>query len=122
MITPDDFLSFAKKLATSKDEMDMRCSMSRAYYAIHHALFQAQEALSLPPGDGNSHDRIINAFLNSNDRALILIGTKAQQAKRLRVTADYRLNKTIPHSDVRAQIAKANNILSSLESILDKAS
>ncbi|POW55567.1 hypothetical protein C3408_16785 [Candidatus Pantoea alvi] len=121
-VIPDDFLDIAINHAKACDEIQLRNSVSRAYYAGYlHAINKVNQAKVLLSGTPSGmHDKLINS-LNANLCGALCGGmTPAKQlelagmlkfVKQLRTKADYKLDETVNQSDKDAAIDMAAEII-----------
>lgn len=124
-VTPDDFLDLACDFDSAADEMQLRNSVSRAYYSGYlHVIDRVQKAsILLSAAPSGMHDKLINS-LNANMCSGLNGGmTPPKQAelagilhltKQLRTKADYKLTETVTQYDKDAAIANAREIKSML--------
>ncbi|BCQ40892.1 hypothetical protein ERHA54_34950 [Erwinia rhapontici] len=121
-VIPDDFLDLAIKHDDACDEMQLRNSVSRAYYAGYlHIIQRINESKILLSGTpAGMHDKLINS-LNANMCGALCGGmTPSKQlelagmlkiVKQLRTKADYKLNDTVNQSDKDTAIDMAADII-----------
>lgn len=87
-----DFLSLARRLATSTDdEASQRTAISRAYYCVFNLAFARAEGTVGPkPRDASYHQWCWDQYTGTNDRACKQLGNTGQRMKARRVRADYK--------------------------------
>ncbi|MBS6740828.1 MAG: hypothetical protein KH310_22490 [Enterobacteriaceae bacterium] len=124
-VTPDDFLDLACDFDSAVDEMQLRNSVSRAYYSGYlHVIDRIQKAgIALSAAPSGMHDKLINS-LNSNLCSALNGGmppTKQYElagilklTKQLRTKSDYKLSETVTQYDKDTAIANARQIKSML--------
>jgi uncharacterized protein (UPF0332 family) len=115
-VTTDGLLEFAKTLASSIDEVQLRASVSRAYYsAYHYAKNYADEyaidILKAPPEyNGGMHADLIYSFMTHSAKNVRAAGHALNEAKSLRTKADYYLDQKIIVANALATIAHAETV------------
>lgn len=124
-VTPSDFFDIAIDFNKSSDEIQLRNSVSRAYYAGYlHAISRVKAAgISLVTSPSGMHEKLIHT-LNSNGCGALNGGmTPPQQcelagilklAKQLRTKSDYHLDDTVTQDDKDAVLDAANEIIKRL--------
>ena len=121
MIVYDEFLTSAQALINhSAPEIDLRNSISRAYYANFHAVAYLAQHNSLECGFSTSHDKLISALLDHPNADFKKIANRLKQKKHKRVLADYRLEEKITYRDAHDHVKKITNDIAFIESILPK--
>jgi hypothetical protein len=127
-VTSVELRDYAERLArSSTDEVELRSSVSRAYYAAFHALLPLVSRLpkSAKSRSGALHithedfaSRLsewkTDAVHPALSRLKVTAGqvTRAMDANRaMRVAADYKLSTTIGPADARAQVERTRHIL-----------
>ena len=119
---PADFLSLAKKLAPSLEEIERRCAISRAYYSALH--WAREHVEKCPPVDFGaervgSHERVIRrlkAYRENRDAkkaAYILSDLRTK-----REGADYDLTGDVVPEDVSQALIAVERVRGFLESIV----
>jgi uncharacterized protein (UPF0332 family) len=115
---PLDILNFAESLAASDKEVELRSSISRAYYAAYHTAKLYTSFLPLPPnGDrrGGTHKQLIDRFLDLNsDSRLRGVGYILQDMCTHRETADYNLDSQINAIKALTQVESAKRLVDKL--------
>lgn len=109
MNTPQDLLELAKRLRVSGAEVDLRCAVSRAYYALFHFCNIYHSSLpfpgiAAPSGKGGDHFNLAHKLKNvapelskhNPDLAIKSkqLGTVLDALRGQRHDADYDLYKT----------------------------
>lgn len=124
-VTPSDFFDIAFDYSKSCDEIQLRNSVSRAYYACYlHAINRVKAAgISLVTSPSGMHEKLIHT-LNANGCGALCGGmTPPQQyelagmlklAKQLRTKSDYHLDETVTQDDKDAVLLTANEIIKRL--------
>ena len=106
-VTPESFLAEARTASTRTDEMGMRLTINRAYYAAYHLALTVSHLCPDPPpaqAEG-THKALIRRFLSVPRKgfkgASIAreIGSWLDKGRLLRVRADYELNATVHKDD-----------------------
>jgi hypothetical protein len=106
-VTPESFLAEARAVSARTDEMGMRLTINRAYYAAYHLALTVSHLCPNPPpaqAEG-THKALIRRFLSVPRKgfkgASIAreIGSWLDKGRLLRVRADYDLNATIHKGD-----------------------
>lgn len=123
-VLPSDFLALSKRSPNPLEEIDIRNSVSRAYYAAYLEASSVQKSspAQLPPSvKGGVHARLI-AFYEQGlfeGQSLTLsqqirIAGLLRTAKRLRVKADYQLDTIVAESDMETCILLAEEVMKTL--------
>lgn len=124
-VNPDDFLKLAENFSKSCDEIQLRNSVSRAYYAGYlHVVSKIKSAgIQLVTTQTGFHDKLINT-LNSNGCGKLNGGMTPKEqyelagvlslSKQLRTKADYYLDETITQYDKDSVITNTYKIFSML--------
>ena len=119
--TAQDFLTLAKKLSSSVEEIDRRTAVGRAYYCAFHMADSAKGALPETPYDDRgqgSHEVVIRRYLGSPARKnAIKVGYMLRDMKNRRESADYVLYGECHSEDAISQIAQAEKIEALLEQL-----
>ncbi|MBU9842185.1 hypothetical protein J1780_19745 [Rahnella aceris] len=121
-VIPDDFLDIAIDHAKSCDEIQLRNSVSRAYYAGYlHTIKKIEEAnILLSSSPAGMHEKLINSLTSNQCSALgggMLPPKQCELAgmlklvKQLRTKADYKLDETVNQSDKDTAINTAADII-----------
>lgn len=106
-VTPESFLAEARAASTRTDEMGMRLTINRAYYAAYHLALTVSHLCPDPPpaqAEG-THKALIRRFLSVPRKgfkgASIAreIGSWLDKGRSLRVRADYELNAMVHKDD-----------------------
>lgn len=106
-VTPESFLAEARAASARTDEMGMRLTIDRAYYAAYHLALTVSHLCPNPPpaqAEG-THKALIRRFLSVPRKgfkgASIAreIGSWLDKGRLLRVRADYELNATVHKDD-----------------------
>jgi uncharacterized protein (UPF0332 family) len=113
--TPQDLLNFAEKLSNSSEEVELRSSISRAYYAAFHT---ADAAKSICPEihrdtvAGGSHKYVIKRYLDIASPTLARqIGYILQDMCTRRESADYTLSDNCTTNHAKTQIVTAKKLI-----------
>lgn len=121
---PKDYLDVAKELykvnvpASQKialSEAYYRAAASRAYYAAY--LFANKKASGNYAGIKESHDSLINEYIDSNNAEKKMVGNSLKSLKKLRKKADYSLNIELTKKDGGESLRLSEKILTVLASI-----
>jgi len=132
-ISTSDLLAYAEKNAVDRSvEVELRSSMSRAYYAAFHALLPLVEVLPCSvkaKGEQISHFEVVErlsewrvedvcpALSQYRDvKGRLLRTMDAARAKR--VMADYRLGQNVTLGEAVSQIKRVEQVLSSVNVLL----
>jgi len=110
-INPVDFLTVAKSYP-EESEVDIRNSLSRAYYAAFHAC--NSKFVASNSKEGGMHERLIRSLIDSRETDDKSIGYLLRSLKGLRIKADYKLDIDIDVSEKREAILQAEKILERL--------
>lgn len=106
-VTPESFLAEARAASTRTDEMGMRLTINRAYYAAYHLALTVSHLCPDPPpaqAEG-THKALIRRFLSVPTKSFKgasiarQIGSWLDKGRSLRVRADYELNATVHKDD-----------------------
>ncbi|SET27946.1 hypothetical protein [Thorsellia anophelis] len=125
-IKPSEFLDFAKQCNQTKNEVNFRCSISRAYYsAYHEVLSQLIDPPDLRP---SAHDNLIKYLKGKfNDKALptkydkVTAGAIANMLafmRKKRNESDYDLNRNISQMAVDSVILHAENTIEAASKLI----
>lgn len=106
-VTPESFLAEARTASTRTDEMGMRLTINRAYYAAYHLALTVSHLCPDPPSAQaeGTHKALIRRFLSVPRKgfkgASIAreIGSWLDKGRLLRVRADYELNAMVHKDD-----------------------
>lgn len=121
-VIPNDFLDISRSYSSACNEMQLRNSVSRAYYAGYlHVMEKIKAANILLSGSpSGTHDKLINSLNASLCGALCGGMTPKAQSelagilhltKQLRTKADYKLNTSVTQSDQLTAIKNAVEIM-----------
>jgi uncharacterized protein (UPF0332 family) len=122
-VLPSDLLDLALELAGTDVEVRNRAAASRAYYAAYHGCLPIGGRFPATSPARGVHARLIRAFRNfrGEDHALAQrvrsVGELLNQARDLRVDADYRLHGPFGAQRARLLIGLAKEILRSVGEI-----
>ena len=118
-VNAENFLQAADQfLVNASHEIDYRNSISRAYYAIFHAI--APLSNHLPPAVNynpkGSHDEKISKLTRCSSThpqkiTLKAVGYEIQKRKAQRVRADYDIDHTVAKTDAEEQFLKTKFLL-----------
>ncbi|WP_275269530.1 hypothetical protein [Pantoea ananatis] len=120
-VIPNDFLMLAQNFTSSCDEIQLRNSVSRAYYAGYlHVVSRIKSAgINLVTTQTGFHDKLIHT-LNSNGCSKLNGGMTPKEqyelagvlslSKQLRTKADYYLDETITQYDKDSVITNTYEI------------
>lgn len=118
-MSPEDFLSLSKRLCESQDEIDLRSSISRAYYGAYHAACDTAMRLQLPEAkryDAGMHERLISRF-ECNGPGLRKIARRLRDRKRLRAMADYQLGEQVTREEASLNALESARLVQDLTRI-----
>lgn len=121
-ICVSDLIAYASATSVSAEEVSLRSSVSRAYYAAYHAARIFHEGLSspgiVPPQEMGLHEtlfyRLVNPSMQASDPSHLKskqIGYKAKGLKPYRVKADYELAETVNADDMAHVIEESWRIV-----------
>ena len=125
-VTPNAILQFASELQrVSTTEIQFRNVVGRAYYAAYHALREFHAALpsqgKAPPGALGMHRELIYRLENPT---IAPVGERYERSQRLaiklngfhklRIKADYQVDKTMVQIEARDAVIKATEIFRQL--------
>jgi len=117
-----DFLELAKQLQRAGSESSYRTAISRAYYAAFHparAYVLTRHGQFLEKR--SEHDQTWGRFARSNDAEESQLGQWGNDLKRLRVNADYHLNRATGSREVLTTLNYANKIIQQIEKFRSNA-
>ena len=99
MVTPQDLLDLAERLATAPSEAELRASISRAYYAaFHHCREFVDARVGLPhTGTADDHREVISALWQLDPQASQRLRTLRARRNR----ADYEIQERVTARDAR---------------------
>jgi hypothetical protein len=91
-MSPQDFLSLAKRLAAGPGEAEWRSAVSRTYYAVFRTAIQFVESCGVKlPHSAAAHDKVSHCMQNCESEDLALAGIKLNSLRKMRNLADYQL-------------------------------
>lgn len=117
-VTPESFLAKAQTASTRTDEMGMRLTINRAYYAAYHWALTVSHFCPNPPttqAEG-MHRALIRRFQSvprQGFRGANIareIGAWLDKGRKLRTVADYELNATIHRNDPTTALFYAKHV------------
>ncbi|WP_026600230.1 hypothetical protein [Methylomonas sp. 11b] len=103
-----EFLQFAKALPDDS-EIQIRNSISRAYYAAYHHCLDVYKMDS--SADGGVHAKLISGLVKSPDTNDKKIGYILKQLRALRTTADYDLSSTVTANDKYTTVSQTERLI-----------
>lgn len=91
-----DFISLATKLSNSRQEVELRTAVSRAYYGAFHSVRELLEecGIAFPPKDllgADIHRKVRFCLANSGNADAMLVAGKLDIMRQQRNLADYDL-------------------------------
>lgn len=118
-ITPEDLLAEAKLLLDRGDEMGVRLTINRAYYAAYHMALAVKD--QLPPSrqvtrKGGKHEELLQCFEVAKGKVFpgsaqaIKIYGELWQSRQSRRTADYDLLAAPTQQDARDVVRSTEKI------------
>lgn len=116
------FLTSAESLVTGSSEIELRNSISRAYYAAFHRA--KKSAVNCPDNnhfvlDAGSHERLIDRYLSIPKGPLQTPGKQIaysiRQLKTSRVSADYLLDELIEPSAAATHMEMVKRVIKRLD-------
>ena len=113
-IKHSDFLAFAQALSADC-EINLRNSISRAYYAAYHACLQIYKMDNAV--DGGLHTKLIQGLKKSSAPADRQIGYMLEQLKNQRVIADYKLLDNVSIKDKDSVLSQTEKLLTLLSTL-----
>ena len=117
-VSPESFLAEAQAASTRTDEMGMRLTINRAYYAAYHWALTVSHFCPNPPttqAEG-MHRALIRRFQSvprQGFRGANIareIGAWLDKGRKLRTVADYELNATIHRNDPTTALCYAEHV------------
>lgn len=117
-VSPESFLAEAQVTSTRTDEMGMRLTINRAYYAAFHWALTVSHFCPNPPAAQaeGMHRALIRRFQSVPKQGFRganiarEIGAWLDKGRRLRTIADYELNATIQKNDPATALVYAEHI------------
>ena len=117
-VLPESFLTEAQEASARTDEMGMRLTINRAYYAAYHwALTVSHFCPKPPPAQAEGMHRALIRRFQSVPRQGFRgagiareIGAWLDKGRKLRTIADYELNATIHNNDPATALFYAERI------------
>lgn len=111
-----EFITAAERLLEHKDsEACLRSAVSRAYYACYHEAVNVTKRLDLRSiAAAAQHERIINAFRESQDTQVRSTGNRLDQLKKARHAADYKLAHPQRLAGAKQHVITAQKLLAEL--------
>lgn len=118
MISDQDLLKLASKLAVSGGETEWRSAASRAYFAAYHRTRTLIHALGfgIPRGD-QSHAYLWRRLQGCKTSAVGDIGSLLKELRNSRNRADYDLDEDFPRDDAKYAVEAASDILHFLDNM-----
>lgn len=122
-VTTKDLIDLAKnKVKSASSEVDIRCVISRAYYAAYHCANNFHNSLLVPGNTtssvGGVHAKLIDQLTNPgipntdpDNFKSRSIGYILKGLRHLRKKADYDLHEQITLNDASTAIADAERLL-----------
>lgn len=123
-VTPNDILQVAQRALNASDEAELRCSISRSYYAAYHHAAAFAKTLPLPGSghgpEGGIHQDLINRLSHPHPScsaaqklASKKIGYALASLRSARVCADYAIDSAIDKATAAQAWAKASGLIAS---------
>ena len=117
-VLPESFLTEAQEASARTDEMGMRLTINRAYYAAYHwALTVSHFCPNPPPAQAEGMHRALIRRFQSVPRQGFRgagiareIGAWLDKGRKLRTIADYELNATIQKNDPATALFYAEHV------------
>lgn len=114
-----DFIDFAEKCVTFKDEIGFRNAVGRAYYGVYHEICDKLEHCLVLDSHKGVREYLMNRTLCKNEpfdkMKLRSIGAILQQMHTKRKWADYELNRTMNQPDAEAAIIAAKKVMGKIK-------
>lgn len=115
MISPNDYLALAERLAREQTEADWRSAMSRAYYAAFHAGRQLLLDLGFRvPRASGAHAYVWMRLSNCGDPALVKAGGELNNMQGDRNRADYDFQRDYSQSDAQVIVRTSRVVIQAL--------
>jgi len=116
-----DFLGVANKLQLGGDEASLRTAVSRAYYvAFHAAKGYVERTQGAFHRRSSEHDQTWTALSSSGDAEEATIGQWGSDLCRLRINADYKLQKSTQSREALQALSYARKIREGLGKLAGK--
>lgn len=117
-MTGDDFLTVAERLAREATEADWRSAVSRAYYAVFHAVRVLFQDLGfVVPRADRCHAYLHLRLHNCGDAQMQFAGLKMNDLRQFRNQADYDLHRAISQTAATGYVRIAASILQILAAL-----
>lgn len=117
-VTPGDLLGLADVLSRELTEVAWRASISRSYYAAHHAARGKLEDRYGDLGAVNAHHRVCKAYRDATRTHLQRLGEQLRRLQLMREDADYVLAGDFPtQHDAEDAHERAARLLARLEGL-----
>jgi uncharacterized protein (UPF0332 family) len=114
-----EFLDTAERLAQGLTEGDWRSAISRAYYFVFHEFGDFFLARGLNLGQGASaHFNLYAGLLNSGIPSVARLGSRVDDLRADRVTADYDLRRPMSQAWANATVIEARAVVAEVQTIL----
>jgi uncharacterized protein (UPF0332 family) len=111
-----DYLDLADELAVKTDESAWRSAISRAYYAVLHAAFQALPAAQRRAiSHGATHRATWQVYAASSVQGCRQIGNAGLHLRDGRVDADYRSSAQVTQPQARRLVIYARQTMERLQ-------
>lgn len=122
MICATDFLKTAETLNKSKDEWDIRTSISRSYYAVYleirQSIFKYSNGIDFPKDKHGSVNRCLGSC---SDKSWKKIALNFGNLRQHRTDADYKIHKTIDQKQGPSAMMIAQELLKAYQANLKDA-
>ena len=120
MISPDDYLTLAERLALEQTEADWRTAISRAYYAAFHAgrLLLLDLGFRVPRASA-AHAYVWMRLSNCGDQSIGKAGGELNNMQGDRNRADYDLQRNYVQPDAQVIVQTARVIQAFATGLVD---
>jgi uncharacterized protein (UPF0332 family) len=115
MISPDDYLALAERLAREQTEADWRTAISRAYYAAFHAgrLLLRDLGFRVPRASA-AHAYVWMRLSNCGDPSIVKAGGELNNMQGDRNRADYDFQRDYVQSDAQVVVQTARVVVQAI--------
>jgi len=122
-VSADEFLAQSRRLLADGREVDIRSSISRAYYSVYHYAEAAASRMELPQSSRRNigtHERLFARFDDGGKR-LKVIARMLRSKKRLRAAADYDLEESFDTAEASLHIREVESMIKDLDRLAQPA-
>lgn len=116
-VSADEFLAQSRRLLADGKEIDIRSSISRAYYSAYHCAEAAAGRMELPESarrNTGTHEKLFARF-DGGGKRLKMLARMLRDKKRLRAAADYDLQESFESAEAVLHIREVESMIKELD-------